>query len=226
MVLVERHLTIKEFNKKGSSTSGESIISQEVPIPKFLPTRMHSSRMHTICWSGHLRGSGCVCSGDGGCLPLGCTPPDPEADTHLNRMTYRQVKNYISATTVAEQWRIYIVKFWMRPPPGPNSFNFMHFWGKFGKIVCWRPPPGELAPPPRGNPGSATADGNNYRKWTERGRTSLESPFPRSATSRKKPEICYFSTRHLKTQLWATMRTRLKRSVIHQKTKTRDQLRF
>ena len=38
---------------------------------------------------------------------------------------------------------------------GPNSFNFMQFLGKFGKIVCWRPP-GELAPPPRGNPGSAT----------------------------------------------------------------------
>ena len=29
------------------------------------------------------------------------------------------------------------------------------FWGNFGTIVCWRPP-GELAPPPRGNPGSAT----------------------------------------------------------------------
>ena len=42
------------------------------------------------------------------------------------------------------------------PPPGdPNSFNFMQFLGKFGKIVCWCPP-GELAPPPRGNPGSAT----------------------------------------------------------------------
>ena len=41
------------------------------------------------------------------------------------------------------------------PPGGPNSFNFMQFLGKFGKIVCWRPP-GELAPPPRGNPGSAT----------------------------------------------------------------------
>ena len=41
------------------------------------------------------------------------------------------------------------------PPGGPNSFNFMQFLGNFGKIVCWRPP-GELAPPPRGNPGSAT----------------------------------------------------------------------
>ena len=24
---------------------------------------------------------------------------------------------------------------------GPNSFNFMQFLGKYGKIVCWRPPP-------------------------------------------------------------------------------------
>ena len=41
------------------------------------------------------------------------------------------------------------------PPGGPNSFNFMQFLGKFDKFLCWRPP-GELAPPPRGNPGSAT----------------------------------------------------------------------
>ena len=40
-------------------------------------------------------------------------------------------------------------------PGGPNSFNFMQFLGKFGKIVCWRPLR-ELAPPPRGNTGSAT----------------------------------------------------------------------
>ena len=54
------------------------------------------------------------------------------------------------------QWLIYVVKFWMHTPPGgPNSFNFMQFLGKFGKIVCWRSP-GELAPPPRGNRGSAT----------------------------------------------------------------------
>ena len=32
----------------------------------------------------------------------------------------------------------------------------MQFLGKIDKFVCWRPP-GELAPPPRGNPGSATA---------------------------------------------------------------------
>ena len=40
------------------------------------------------------------------------------------------------------------------PPPGrPNSFDFMQFSGKFGKIVCWRSW-GVGAPPPRGNPGS------------------------------------------------------------------------
>ena len=34
----------------------------------------------------------------------------------------------------------------------------MQFLGKLGKIVYWRPPPGELAPPPWGNPRSATGD--------------------------------------------------------------------
>ena len=45
------------------------------------------------------------------------------------------------------QWRIYIVKFWTRAPPGgPNSFNFMYFLGNFDKIACWRPPWGVGAP--------------------------------------------------------------------------------
>ena len=35
----------------------------------------------------------------------------------------------------------------------------MQFLGKFGKIICWHPP-GELAPPPRENPGSATMSTN------------------------------------------------------------------
>ena len=39
-------------------------------------------------------------------------------------------------------------------PSGPYSFNFMQFWGKFGKIVCWRslegwhPHLGEILDPP------------------------------------------------------------------------------
>ena len=40
------------------------------------------------------------------------------------------------------------------PPTAQNFLNFMQFFAKFGKITCWRPP-GGLAPPPMGNPGSA-----------------------------------------------------------------------
>ena len=28
------------------------------------------------------------------------------------------------------------------PSPSANSFNFMQYLGKFGKIVCWHPPEG------------------------------------------------------------------------------------
>ena len=41
-----------------------------------------------------------------------------------------------------------------RSPPSPNSFHFMQFLGKFGKIVCWHPPGswrpllGEILDPP------------------------------------------------------------------------------
>ena len=73
---------------------------------------------------------------------------------------------FCSPITVSLQWRIYIVKFWT--PGGPNSLNFMQFLGKFGKIVYWRPP-GELAPPPRGNPGSATA----FKEFRDTGRPKI-----------------------------------------------------
>ena len=44
-----------------------------------------------------------------------------------------------------------------RAPPLPqNFFIFMQFSGKIGQIIGWRSPLG-LAPPPLGNPGSATA---------------------------------------------------------------------
>ena len=46
------------------------------------------------------------------------------------------------------------------PPGHPNSFDFMQFSGKFGKIICWRPPLGSWRPP-WGNPGSAAA----YCSW-------------------------------------------------------------
>ena len=41
------------------------------------------------------------------------------------------------------------------PPISRNFLNFKQFLGKFGKIVCWRPSPGQLAPPSTENPGSA-----------------------------------------------------------------------
>ena len=33
-------------------------------------------------------------------------------------------------------------------PQVPNSFNFMQFLGKFGKIICWRSHLGEILDPP------------------------------------------------------------------------------
>ena len=48
------------------------------------------------------------------------------------------------------------------PPPGrPNSFDFMQFSGKFG--VFTPPLEGSRPPPPRENPGSATADRRSSR---------------------------------------------------------------
>ena len=71
----------------------------------------------------------------------------------------------LSPMAYTVQWRIYIVKFWTRPPP-PRGSKFFQFHAFFGKIWQNRmlapPPPGELAPPPRGNPGSATAVGTLY----------------------------------------------------------------
>ena len=44
------------------------------------------------------------------------------------------------------------------PPPPPTDqifLNFMQFFRKSGKFVCWHVPPVGLAPLPTGNPGSA-----------------------------------------------------------------------
>ena len=56
------------------------------------------------------------------------------------------------------QWRIQ----GGRPTPMERNFlNFMQLFGKIGKIVSWRPP-GELAPLPTGNAGSALASVNYF----------------------------------------------------------------
>ena len=58
------------------------------------------------------------------------------------------------------QWQIYIVKFWTRPPTwGSKFFQFHAVFGKIWQNRMLAPPLGELAPPPRGNSGSATAMG-------------------------------------------------------------------
>ena len=54
------------------------------------------------------------------------------------------------------QWRIYIVKFWTCYPPGSKFFQFHAVFGKIWQNRMLAPPPPELAPPPRGNPGFAT----------------------------------------------------------------------
>ena len=72
--------------------------------------------------------------------------------------TKRNIKDI--TTCACKQWWIYIVKFWTRASP-PRS-KFFQFHAVFGKIWQNRmlAPPGELAPPPRGNPGSATGKGS------------------------------------------------------------------
>ena len=67
-------------------------------------------------------------------------------------------------------------------PGGPNSFNFMQFLGKIDKFVCWRPP-WELAPPPRGNPGSATGVNTLSVKW----RVKRQGPIGTIATLWRSP---------------------------------------
>ena len=47
-------------------------------------------------------------------------------------------------------------------PPGPKFLHFHAVFGQIGQIIGWRPPPPlGLAPPPLGNPGSATECDNH-----------------------------------------------------------------
>ena len=76
----------------------------------------------------------------------------------LNEFNPKLMKRH--GTFLRDQWRIYIVKFWTRAPPGgPNSFNLCSFWENLAKSYIGSPPsPGELAHPPRGNPRFTTGD--------------------------------------------------------------------
>ena len=62
-----------------------------------------------------------------------------EISTRFTIMKYDSKEKSIEKihhTLMPMQWPIYIVKFWMYTPGGPNHFNFMQFFGNFGKIVC------------------------------------------------------------------------------------------
>ena len=49
------------------------------------------------------------------------------------------------------------------PPPGVQILSIScSFWEILAKLYVGAPPPGELAPPPRGNPGSATEMYNEF----------------------------------------------------------------
>ena len=57
-----------------------------------------------------------------------------------------------------QQWRIYIVKFWMHAPLGVQILSISCSFGEnLAKLYVGAP--GRLAPPPPGNPGSASANG-------------------------------------------------------------------
>ena len=70
---------------------------------------------------------------------------------HFENHKLDELRHYFSFWLMIEniqyQWRIYIVKFWTRAPPGgPNSFNFMQFLGNLAKSYVGAPPWGVGAP--------------------------------------------------------------------------------
>ena len=73
------------------------------------------------------------------------------------------------------QWQIQGGAPGARPPPSTdeNLLNFMQFFDKSGKFVCWCPPPGRLAPPTPGNPGSAP-DGSFSLHLLSNGRVAIQ----------------------------------------------------
>ena len=96
-------------------------------------------------------------------LPKDGTPKD-DPNPNLNQKDMiadchflRDVTEYTAENIICYQWRIYIVKFWTcAPPPGVQILSIScSFWEILAKSYVGAPP-GELAPPPRGNPGSAT----------------------------------------------------------------------
>ena len=69
------------------------------------------------------------------------------------------------------------------PPGYPNSFDFMQFSGKFGKIICWRP---HLPPRPRvGTPSSGKSWIHHCMPYT----VSIPDPLCYTPSSPHHPSI-------------------------------------
>ena len=75
----------------------------------------------------------------------------PEIENEDGVLTYNVTGN-ISIISVADLGGAPLARPTPTPPPptAQNFLNFMQFFAKFGKIICWLP--GELAPPSTGNP--------------------------------------------------------------------------
>ena len=88
---------------------------------------------------------------------LGGVPGAPLAPPVLSvHGLWNQICIFSSRGNMSNQWRIYIAIFWMRAPnpsrtPRPRG-------SKFFQCSRMLASSGGLAPPPRGNPGSATAN--------------------------------------------------------------------
>ena len=82
---------------------------------------------------------------------------------------------------------------------GPNSFNFIQFLAKFGKIICYQPPP---TPPPAPHP----------QDWCPNLREILDPPLPRflvervpTATGSAKPKSSsnFMKTSMQRKKIWS-----------------------
>ena len=61
--------------------------------------------------------------------------------TGINNNQYlERVRKQLLLKKLTIQWRILGGRPWRAPPTAQNFLNFMQFFAKFGKIICWRPP--------------------------------------------------------------------------------------
>ena len=77
-----------------------------------------------------------------------CTPHTHTYTTpHTHHAHTHHTHPHIHTHTHTRQWRIYIVKFWMRAPPwGSKFFQFHAVFGKIWQNRVWVPPLGSWCP--------------------------------------------------------------------------------